>query len=164
MRVVARRSPAAPHCAMEAQAFRAPWARVRPRRSAAERRAQRQRAQFRAVQHLLRGFKAITDHRGGTPSLLAGALASALRGPASSMSAASAASAAEMPLSSAPAAAAASAASTAAAPTYEDKEAAVAEYENVGKEKEQDAKYKSLQQQWRRMRQHENRIHLIFRQ
>ena len=60
-----------------------------------------------------------------------------------------------MPLSSAPAAAAASAAPTAAAPTYEDKEAAVAEYENVGKEKEQDAKYKSLQQQWRRMRQHE---------
>ena len=54
----------------------APWLSGRPRRSAAERRQQRARAQFRAIRHLLR----VVQHLGGQPpSKLASALIKVLR-------------------------------------------------------------------------------------
>ena len=53
--------------------------RRRPRRSAAARREQQRRASVRAVQHLLRGFAAITAHRGGQVAQLPQRLADALQ-------------------------------------------------------------------------------------
>eukprot|EP00959_Pyramimonas_sp_CCMP1952_P124899 2610793-Pyramimonas_sp.AAC.1 len=59
-----------------------PWrAAPRPRRAAPERRAQRLRAEGRAVQVLLRCFDELGRHRGGCPSRLGAALATALRPP-----------------------------------------------------------------------------------
>ena len=58
----------------------------RPRRSAAERRAQYQRAQFRVVQSLLRGFRSLQDHRGCRPTTLGVALGQALGSPRPSSS------------------------------------------------------------------------------
>ena len=52
--------------------------RKRTRRSAAARRAQRERATARVAQALLRGFAELRQHRGGRPSRLAAALAAAL--------------------------------------------------------------------------------------
>jgi len=54
---------------------------ARPRRSAAERRAQAQRAHFRVVQRLLRGFHSVQDHRGCQPTALGAALGQALSVP-----------------------------------------------------------------------------------
>ena len=54
---------------------------ARPRRSAAERRAQALRAQGRMVQKLLASFEALSSHRGCLPSRLGSALAAALRAP-----------------------------------------------------------------------------------
>ena len=56
----------------------APSYRPRPRRTAAERRAQAQRAQGRVVQSLLRGFQELGSHRGCRPTRLGAALAAAL--------------------------------------------------------------------------------------
>ncbi len=53
----------------------------RPRRTAAARRAQRDRAQARGVQALLRGFEELVAHRGGQPSRLAVVLRAALSVP-----------------------------------------------------------------------------------
>ena len=50
----------------------------RPRRTAAARRAQHDRAHARAVQLLLRSFASLREHRGGQPSRLGVALAAAL--------------------------------------------------------------------------------------
>ena len=49
----------------------------RPRRTAAARRAQHERANARAVQLLLRSFASLREHRGGEPSTLGNALAAA---------------------------------------------------------------------------------------
>ena len=54
---------------------------VRPRRSAAERRQQRLRAEARVVQRLLKGFAQLHDHRGCRTTLLGSALAQALQLP-----------------------------------------------------------------------------------
>jgi hypothetical protein len=47
-----------------------PWWTLRPRRSGAQRRAQKLRQQGRAIQHLLKAFGEITKHRGGELSQL----------------------------------------------------------------------------------------------
>ena len=57
-----------------------PWWHGRPRRSAAERRAQAQRAEARAVQRLLAGISELGRHRGCQPSRLGLALQRALSG------------------------------------------------------------------------------------
>ena len=57
----------------------APKYRPRPRRTAAERRAQAQRAQRRVVQSLLRGFQELGSHRGCQPTYLGAARATLLK-------------------------------------------------------------------------------------
>ncbi len=56
-----------------------PWASGRPRRSAAERRAQALRAEGRVCQRLLKAFAALQGHRGGWPMQLGEALDTALK-------------------------------------------------------------------------------------
>ena len=55
-----------------------PWHGARPRRTGANRRAQKSRAHAKAIQLLLKGFAEIQDHRGGRLSRLGMALRSAL--------------------------------------------------------------------------------------
>ena len=59
---------------------RPPWASRRPRRSAAERRAQALRAEGRVCQRLLTSFSELQSHRGGWPTQLGLAFADALNG------------------------------------------------------------------------------------
>ena len=51
----------------------------RPRRTAAERRAQKQRSEARVIQKMLRGFSELEAHRGCRPTVLGAALAQVLR-------------------------------------------------------------------------------------
>ena len=86
--------------------------KVRPRRTAAERRAQRRRATGRAVQQLLRAFEELTCHRGCMPSRLGRALQAALHGSQSAQPGMASSAAPDVARTSAPASVAARVSST----------------------------------------------------